>query len=591
MIFLSIEEPGFLGKYHLCTVFNICFCNIYTNMDILLLSTPAQHEAVNPAVEINARRLKRWITELPTNDIGETVRMLHDAIEPFSEQKMSNSERLKLLETYRNGCNEILFFFHPASLRQLPVTSAEQKSLGMDIIWILQGMANGYKTIIKNCHAAKCNPKRNSMLLLSIYRALEFITHALLYGYGTSQPPPPLAYLEVYQLYRFAEHFQVTDRIIKTISQETATPTIDRIFKQFMLLTIAGLSSLDKDKVFDLYMVLEPFAPYSLLGEYNPGDTPEGQYLFDFADDNPPHYCDRANMITPAHHIGMLDVEPALETIELWTNKPRDTEKSLIDAEEIRLLQAFLLQFEDQTWINPEPTITANQRSLPIHPEFSSALTQGAPYYEANREIKVAMGWDVFQYYSSSRQRLEEACAVEVYEGIEVRSLNSADEAGYEVTPWTILEENEQERLLIGHSSVPIEEILIGDVLGLIEFVEDKSQPTITLSIIRWKEGCDDGNIKLGVEIVPGRSAPVTCFAEESNNTWAQKYQGLYFPPDESLQRPATLFTHRELIEQDGDMVIYHKSKVFTVHAQNLLVESPIFAQFRFKVLNSNQSA
>ena len=228
-------------------------------MDILLLSTTPQHTASNPAVIQNSRRLKLWITELPVNDIIQTVSSLHDAIVAFNELQINDDNRLKLLEVYWEAFNDILYFYDELRLHMLPIPSNERKSLAKDIMWLYLDLANGYKIIVKNAHANNVSPA-NSRILLSVYRAIELISRAIVYAYHIHQAPPPLSYLEVHQLYLYADEHDVLEKRIKTIKSQTQHPTVDRVYKQFILLSMSDIHVFQGNEIFAFYELLGDLA-------------------------------------------------------------------------------------------------------------------------------------------------------------------------------------------------------------------------------------------------------------------------------------------------------------------------------------------
>ncbi|VAX03350.1 hypothetical protein MNBD_GAMMA20-197, partial [hydrothermal vent metagenome] len=144
-------------------------------MDFLLLTTPPQHAADNPAVERNAGRLKQWLTELPIMDAVETVRRLHASISPFNELSLPDAERLKLLEVYRQGLEEVFLIYDEQRLKVLSLPASERQRLADDIMGLYLELANGYKILVRNGFDEGDDPARDGFLLQAIYRAMELI--------------------------------------------------------------------------------------------------------------------------------------------------------------------------------------------------------------------------------------------------------------------------------------------------------------------------------------------------------------------------------------------------------------------------------
>ncbi|MDY6980634.1 MAG: hypothetical protein SV201_12180, partial [Pseudomonadota bacterium] len=189
-------------------------------MDMLLLTIPDQHEDSNPAVLLDEKLLRKWLSELPMMNVVQTVEMLQRAILPFNELKIESQLRLKLLECYREKIDEIFYSYDEMRLRQLPVSHEARQAIKTDIMWLYLELANGYKIGVKSALDRGANPKKDSGLLLAIYRAMEQIIHAMIIAYRNAQTPPPLTYLETHQLYHAAAVYDAADKKVSGAKQE-----------------------------------------------------------------------------------------------------------------------------------------------------------------------------------------------------------------------------------------------------------------------------------------------------------------------------------------------------------------------------------
>lgn len=353
-------------------------------MDILLLTVPAQHASENPSVELNIKHLKQWISKLPVMNVIETVEHLQKAIESFNELQVSDSDRLKLLEVYREAFDEILFFYDNARLHQLSIPAIQKKSLSDDIMWLYLGLASGYKTLVRNGFDAGHNPKRDTSLLLATYRAMELIVHALLYAYRAHETPPPLAYLEINQLYFFAEYHQVLETRIKAVSRDSVAPTIELLFKQFLMIAVADPYRIDGHEIHELYMLLEPFASHCVLSADMKREPGRGRFVFDLMEDATCCFYEEGNEVTATPYSRYLDLAPALKAIEIRLNDHKPTNSDFIQEQETRLLKLFAKHFDHQTGRQKE-------RNL------------------ANRDVKMALGLSAVSYFLTDSDRLKSA--------------------------------------------------------------------------------------------------------------------------------------------------------------------------------------
>lgn len=314
---------------------------------MLLLTTPAQHAATNPAVELDPKRVKQWIDSLPQMNVLETVQRLHEAIEPFNEAGIDDARRGKLLEVYYAAFDEILYFYDHLRLSMLPISPERQRLIAEDITWLYLGLANGYKIVVKNGYDAGINPKHDAGLLLSVYRAMELIVQGLVYAGRSRQTPPPLAYLEINQLYLLAEKHGVLDARIKAVKDKAGIPTIERLYKQFALLAIADPCKLDGgNEAFELFTALEDFAPHSILMKVAQRQAAVGRYWVDLMDDRPPRFCERTDTPAQMDWIRVLDVDPALAAIKSWLARHQGAGQSMMNAWKVQPLQGLVKRLD-----------------------------------------------------------------------------------------------------------------------------------------------------------------------------------------------------------------------------------------------------
>lgn len=311
---------------------------------MLLLTTPVQHATANPAVELDPERVRHWIDSLPQKDVLETVQRLHEAIAPLNEVGIDDARRVKLLEVYYAAFDEILYFYDHLRLSMLPISPERQRLLAEDITWLYLELAKGYKIVVKNGYEAGISPKHDAGLLLSMYRAMELIVQGLVYAGRSRQAPPPLAYLEINQIYLLAEEHGVLDARVKA---KAGVSNIEKPYKQLALLAVADPRKLGGDnEAFELFMALEDFAPHSILMKVPQHQAVVGRYCVDLMDDRPPRFCNRTDAPAQTNWIRILDVDLALAAIKSWLAKHQGAGQSMMNAWKVQPLQGFVKQLD-----------------------------------------------------------------------------------------------------------------------------------------------------------------------------------------------------------------------------------------------------
>lgn len=525
---------------------------------MLLLTTPAQHAADNPAVELNPKRLKKWAAQLPVTNVIETVQLLHHSIQPFNELRLDNADRLKLLEIYHQAFEDILFFYDDLRIRQLPIPAAQRKTLAEDIMWLYLELATGYKIIVKNAQEQGRKPKRDSVLLLAMYRAMELVIHALLYTYRAQQSAPPLSYLEIHQIYLLAEEGKVLTTKVRSVKSETGGATIDKLYKQFLLLTVANPYKLNGGEIYEFFILLEHFLQHCELEKSVTCKKGQKTFFLDLMDDAPPKSCEFAADMVSSEFTRILDVSGVVGAIKSKMEHSPVNDNGLFGEEE-HLLKILAKQLESQ------------HGSLGVSAQ-------------ANKKVKVALGYQAVCHFLKDEARLRDALdsSAEVHGGIEVRNIDEETEAEFELLPLTLMaEDNNTSVLLAKQSSFPAG-LQIGDVFSLFE---DKSsgKPIISLGTLRWKNNEDDDTLKLELEKLQG--IPIVAGCSDANTE--SQFDVLYFPKSPENPQYASLLIEKQHYQRDSLMLTTINGKRFKVQQGEICSETQILARIRFAVIRN----
>jgi len=528
-------------------------------VDILLLSTPAQHNADNPAVETIPNKLQQWLHDLPTTNVIETVKELISAIEAFNELQLSDHDRLMLLEIYTQAFEDILNNYDNMRIRQLKISLSDQRNLAEDIMWLYLGLANGYKIVVKNGYQNQVNPKRDNSLLHSTYRSMEYIVRALIYAYHAHITPPPLTFLELNQLYHLAEHQKILNMPNKAIQSHQAAATIANLYKQICILTIADPYQFDTHQISELYMYLESF---SSVCEIDPSESEAEDndyfYTIDLMEDSYPqiYIPKEANTHKNNPYIRYMDIKPCLDAINSWLQiKPKKND-ALLYEEEQQLLLAFNNRI-DQQW---SPLLS--------NPEDST-------------KVYIAIG---LQAIFQALRCTEKLNVSEEIKAVAQQSVQSEfDRNG--VLQWNIVESSKYGcSILLDHADGELKNLKINNTVTIIKLDGDNISSKVSIGLIRWIRHFEGGEVKCGIETLSLESYPIVWTTGQTNDPKQLKYYGVYLPKDESVSKPATLLLQKSMLNQKSNLTVKVRSKVFPVRLGAYMTETSSLVLTRFKV-------
>lgn len=489
-------------------------------MNMLFLTVPDQHEDNNPAVLLDEKLLRGWLSGLPMMNVVQTVEMLHHAILPFNELRLEPHQRLKLLECYREKVDEIFYSYDEMRLKQLPVSHEARQTIKSDIMWLYLELANGYKIEVKSAMDRGSNPKKDAGLLLAIYRAMEQIIHALINAYRNAQSPPPLAYLEIHQLYRVAAVHNAVDKKIRGVKQETATPSINHLYKQCMLLAVADPISMADDLAFELFFLLEQFADSVSITHAAPTDWDRQVYVLDFSEDARPRYRMKTDSLQKNDDEFFLDIEPAIEKINIRLREIEKDNQGIMGKQETRLLEIY-----KERVMNVHGKGKYKNESVGVYLSFGLKSTH---YFMCGDNLP--------RYLASSQENF----------GIEVRDVNEVDEI-HDLEAWKITEISNSGKMLLVPEGHCLQEPVIGMVVGVFEHFDTGKPAFFTLGTVAWLPPVETNDKKIGIQIMPGRPEPVSCTEIQSGTL----FSGVHIPEVKVLNLSASLVVPSENYIED----------------------------------------
>lgn len=528
--------------------------------EALLLQTPEQHDYTNPAVELNPKRLRSWLKELPLMNLLASLRELIDALEPSNRQQMPIKLRMRLLELYRETVVDIFASTEEEHLRRLPITGAQRKQIKDDTGRLCTMLAAGYKLVIKEGHQQQINPARQPLLLLAIYRAMESGVLVLLHSFRTYQPTQPFSYLDIHQIYSHAERHGVVNTPITYDKKTLAPGGISPLYKRIMLLAATDPYHFGPGTAMRLYDAL---APYAALCRIEPGRQPAPEptsFVIDLDGDSPPLPNAKVPDDMPIEQPRLLDVGPAIDKINKLLAAPDEPDNlARPSPEECKLLDLLL-------------------------PELSKDRIRRAPRKAVTRETRLALGLDAVHYFLSKGARQLTESYKEDSLGIEVHDVDSESEARHNLEPWTILNESSNGYLLTGQRKGQ-REVRVGEAVGLVLPTRADSEPTLTLATVRWLRNAKDGRVEIGIEVIPGAALPVAC---QSADTFSPGYGALaclLLPSVPALGLAATVVAPKRLYSRNMTLDVKTGNESMKIRAGHLVMDTAAYDRFEFETL------
>ncbi|ABA58722.1 hypothetical protein Noc_2264 [Nitrosococcus oceani ATCC 19707] len=319
-----------------------------------LLSTSPLLDYENPLVETRESKVRQWTRKLPVMNLFQSTQALLDVLTLFNEQPLQEKHRVQLLDIYRVPINTMLLSFDPLHLRQLPIPPAQREQVAQNIARLPLMLADGYKTVIKQGYARGREPKQDSILLLAATRACEQLGHTMLHRYRLSHPIPPRLYLELHQLYRYAEHYQVLDCIPHATKPVGTEKNIAMTHKELMLLAIVEPSRLASDEIMPSYELLGKLLTHVRIAPPQASSGKMNSFVIDLSKDHPPKPFAFLEISLENENLRLFDTSSLLKRLGELLHQPESPSITPIPLRNTQLLRR-LTPYLNASYQRPSP--------------------------------------------------------------------------------------------------------------------------------------------------------------------------------------------------------------------------------------------
>ncbi len=263
-------------------------------MKSIKLNIP-QHNA-NPAVAISPSldHIKEMLRGLPLANPEKCCTLILQEIFRLNRSPFAVKARieitLQLLPKLDDMINSVRSGYINAPL---PLTNKRLQSAQL-INRLLTEMSYGYKIIVhelledNNASAASI-----AYLPQAIYYAMGFLSRLLVDTYALYNPEPKQIWLELNQLYLYAEKNQLHDIELNPFNpeHEPKPATIINSYRRIVLLAIANPYHLMLGEAVKMYQRLIEWAPHCRILHLGSNRLPEGKLFVDLTMDSPPLYA------------------------------------------------------------------------------------------------------------------------------------------------------------------------------------------------------------------------------------------------------------------------------------------------------------
>lgn len=336
----------------------------------------------------NVDAINHWARELPMANTGVAAKLLYQAIRELNQWQVEPNSRYEALEVLRPYIYTICGLLNKHFLQSSVALNDKQLQVA-NLAQALQGhLATGYKIVTAELIG---QPKllqstaTAKILTQAIHRAISDTGQTVLRSYQLYSQPPAHSWLEINQLYLFAEankllQYTVEDKRNKYLS----STSIHDAFVRVHLLGAAKPNNLRQQDLATLYNTSELWSSHCLITN---ADDESALFIFHLHRDRPAMYRQTLeDKVLPLFR--GLKTKPLVDALKLWATNP-SLEKNITVPKQ---LSDNLLSHVIQAW------------GIHWQRSFRRAAT-------AERTVKICLGLSAVHYYCAGQVEFEKHVA------------------------------------------------------------------------------------------------------------------------------------------------------------------------------------
>jgi hypothetical protein len=560
------------------------------------LSAPTPSQTRLSFCEATPRDLKRWIADLPKANIGETARLLYQALGELNLLLTPSDNRLNLLELIRPEVYFVCQHLERHFLHQAIMLDERSRKISNLCQALQSHLAIGYKQIVLRI-APKYSNDRAALVSTALQRAAHAFKGQLLRATQLYSSPPEHLWFELHQLYRSAAELQLQHRRVHDdLASLTTELSLEQTYIAALLLGSARCNQLRQNQIARLAEVLEP---WSALLKLHPASPDAGLLAISSELDAGPRY---RNMFRSEQQRGLLGFDP----------------QPLVNVIEAHLLH------QDASTPLPVPAGMSFDTLQHLHAAWGQAAERSFQRTVGQGNLTVCVGMSALHFYLGGERSFSDmlkhpgaraANFSNVVAKGEKDSWSQAFDAApqnneqflpYEEIQYDHLVEDESSTdaaphyptyalPVINHSpggyclawpnEVPAE-LQAGEMLG----IQDSVSLGWSIAVIRWIRQVRGGGTQMGIELVAPHAQPCGLQLVRSRDDHSQYLRGLLLPEISAIDVPATLLAPRLPFQEGNKVMINTLGEEHRAGLDRRVASTHSFNQFAYRSLEAAQN-
>lgn len=538
----------------------------------LLLRVPTPVGQGLSFCEPSVRDLKRWVASLPKANLGETARLLYQAMQELNQLRTAASNRMQLLEVLRPEIHFVCRQLERYFVNQ-PIVLSERPRKVASLCQALQNhLAVGYKLIAVEV-LPQTGRDRVQLLTISLQRAIHSLCAVLVRSTQLYNPTPDGLWLELHQLHGIAvEQGMHRTQVRDDLAYHTKGLSAEQSYIVALMLGSARCNQMRQQNIAQLAHVLEP---WSALVRLQSAQHASSLFGVSSRVDGPPRY---RSMFKPEELTNLLGIDPhgLVQAIQAHLQRPAgsppDERLAVPESLSIDMMQHVASAWGDVAERSFQRTAAQGQVSLCIgmsalhynlsgQRPFSELLKHPAAERSAVYKLNNAAP-DVWATAFDAQSLVDEdgllpSDKIEFVRPVgafQVEESTKPAEKAYPTYEVQMVNHSPGGFCLSWPEDVPTQ-LQAGELLGL----QDGTSENWSVAVVRWVRQVRGGGTQMGVELIAPYAQPCGLRLLRKVDQSSEYLRALLLPEISVISRPATLIVPR-LPFQEGQKVQINQS-------------------------------
>ncbi len=512
-------------------------------MNHLQLYTPAAQDQFKGQTELNLKRLKLWLSQLPAADVIGSIEQLHAALHAFNRTTLDPDDRFALLEAYQVEF-ELLHNAYLATYQLNAIPYKAQDLINVHLVLdlclelsfsyklVLQGRLNKRYLFGKN--------KQLPSLTLQILNTHRFIQNLSCLAYLLL---PEYYWLDTHKLFRFASEHKFLDEINTESAQSTAS-----LYKYLLLMPLSNPKRFSPRELQHLFEITQQFARHAELKSAAELSHQSDVFLVCLDEDLAPHFLGEQNLNRFSGAAILLDTTRLIRELELAydsvsTQTPKASERT-----------------HHQRWLETLKRITQH---------WDNGSKRSFNRLNTANQAEICFGLRaICLNLNQGRSLLPQS------------ELHDAIPSAVEVTTsnWKITDESPCGYALLAQK-IPHEYARAGEIIAL----RNQGQSHWLIGSVRWIEQDSQSTVRMGVEILAG-AADVAMIRPSIGGDKLDYQPALLLPAMSTHQQTPRIIASKTVYTPLYEYAIITEQGHSKIRAQTLLEQQMAYDLFEYSL-------